>query len=236
MEGEMDYESFMDLVKRRRSYWHFRPDPLPDGYVEKIVDAARYAPSAFNCQLWEFVVLEDEELRNGITQIIAAAAPAPPGKPEPARPTQAGAGMSAGAPAKDPLGFRTAPAFILVLGDTRVRGFGPPHIRNDEKRWESVCTTSLAIAYEHMHLAATGLGLATRWVSAVSHPPVSPKIREFLGIPEELLVYEMMAVGHSDFQPLPKKLRPLSDVLHFGRCSGEDFRTDEQIVDYFERG
>jgi nitroreductase len=224
----MDYEGLMDLLKKRRSYWHFRPDPVRDTFVEGIVDAARYAPSAFNCQLWEFVVLKDQDLRDGMTKIIADAMPSPPPGPPPGS-----AGASPGVSKKDPLGFRTAPVFILVLGDSRAREYGPPHLRGDDRGWNAACTTSLAAAYEHMHLAAASLGLATRWVSAVSIPPVAEKIRDYLGIPEEMLVYEMMAVGYSDFVPLPKKMRPLSEVLHFGRCSKGEFRSQEQVEEYF---
>jgi nitroreductase len=222
----MDYKSFMDLVTRRRSVWDFRADPVPNDYIEKIVDAARYAPSAVNSQLWEFVAVGDQELRDGITGIIASAMPgAPVGQAPP----------PGGAPVKDPLGFKTAPMFILVLGDPRVRAFCPPHIQSDDAYWASASTISLAAAYEHMHLAAASLGLSTRWVSAVARPAVAPKIKELLGIPEELWVFEMMALGFSDFQPKPKQMRPLSEVLHFDRCSDQDFRTEEQIGAFFGR-
>ena len=56
----MDYEGFRELVKRRRSYWHFRADRVSEGDVERIIDAARYAPSAFNSQPWEFVVIREQ--------------------------------------------------------------------------------------------------------------------------------------------------------------------------------
>jgi len=222
----MDYESFMDLVKTRRTHWHFRVDPVSDDYIEKIVDAARYAPSAFNSQLWEFVAIRDQGLRDEITSIIAAGAP--PGVPPGARPSPPPA--SVGGAAKDPLGFRTAPVFILVLGDLRVRGFGPPHIQGDAEYWASASTTSLAAALEHMLLAATSLGLGSKLVSAASFPSNSPKIKELLGIPQDLRVYEMMAVGYSDFQPQPKQIRPLSEVLHLDKSGKEDFRSEEQIA------
>ena len=125
--------------------------------------------------------------------------------------------------------------FILVLGDTRVRAFGPPRLREDDRQWESVFTSSLAAAYEHMHLAATALGLATRWVSAAGHDPASSKIKELLGIPEELALYEMMALGYSDFQPLPKKERPLSEVLHFNACGSSEFRSQAEVAEYFTK-
>ena len=224
----MDYESLMEIVKDRRSYWHFRPDPVPDALVGKVVDAARYAPSAYNSQPWEFVVIRDAALRAQITQIISEGLPGLPPKLPPAPGSQ-----GAPVPAKDPLGFRTAPVFILVLGDSRVRAFGPPFIRDADARWQSMLTTSLAVAYEHMHLAAASLGLGTRWVTAVVEAPTASRIRELLGIPLEMAVYDMMALGYSDFQPFPKKMRPLSEIMHFDACGETDFRSAEAVAEYF---
>lgn len=86
-----------------------------------------------------------------------------------------------------------------------------------------------------MHLAATSLGLACKWVSVVSSPVVEERLRELLGIPQEFVAYDMMALGYSDFQPPHKKLRSLSDVLHYGKCRPEEFRTEEELGVYFRR-
>jgi len=67
----------------------------------------------------------------------------------------------------------------------------------------------------------------------VVEPPTANKIRELLGIPAEMAVYEMMALGYSAFQPLPKRMRPLSEVMHFDACGEEDFRTADEVVEYF---
>lgn len=224
----MDYESFLELAQRRRSYWEFRPDPVPGEYVKRIVDAARYAPSGFNSQPWEFVVIDEQELHKAVVNIIAEFGRPPGPRPGGRLPPGPGPGR------KDPMGFRTAPVFVLLWGDTRVRDYGPPGMEHDDKRWQRVLTSSLAIAYQYMHLAATSLGLASKWVSAVSSPVVEERLRELLGIPQEFVAYDMMALGYSDFQPPPKKLRELSEVLHFGRCTKEDFRTVEEVEEYFD--
>ena len=41
----MDYASFLDLVKNRRTIRRFKPDSIPDDYIDKIIEAARWAPS-----------------------------------------------------------------------------------------------------------------------------------------------------------------------------------------------
>jgi nitroreductase len=222
----MEYESFLELVKKRRSYWEFKSDPVPDDLIERIVDAARYAPSGFNCQPWEFIVIKEQELKESVIDLIANLMPPPGKRTKAAHPPH---------PAKDPMGFKTAPVLIVLCGDTRVRNFAPPHLQQNEKRWLEVLTSSLAIAYQYMHLAATSLGLATRWVSAVASHRVGPELKELLGIPGEFVVYDMLALGYSDFQPHPKKMRALAQVLHLGRCNEKDFRTEAEVEEFFSK-
>lgn len=215
----MEYEGFLELVKRRRTSREFKPDPIPDDIIEKIIDAARYSPSGFNSQPWEFVVIKEEELRDKIIDIFADHLPSQGVKP----------GM------KDPMGLKTAPVLIILYGDSRVRPFAPPPVRQNDDIWLSVLTSSLAISYQYMHLAAASLGLATRWVSAINTPPIELKIRALLGIPKEFMTYDMMALGTTDFQPAVKKMRALSEVIHYGQCGQKDFRTDEEVRAYFNK-
>jgi nitroreductase len=72
----MNYDSFLELAKARRSIRRFRPDPIPDEYVDKIIEAARWAPSGFNSQPWEFVVIKDKKLKDDVFRIIQRPRPA----------------------------------------------------------------------------------------------------------------------------------------------------------------
>lgn len=216
----MEYDGFLELVKERRSSWEFKSDPIPDDLIEKIIDAARYAPSGFNSQPWEFVVIKEQELRDKIRDIFADYLPSKGVKP----------GM------KDPMGFKTAPVLIILYGDPRVRPFAPPVVQKNDDNWLSILTSSLAISYQYMHLAAASLGLATRWVSAINMPPVERKIKTLLGIPEEFKTYDMMALGTTDFLPSPRKIRALSEVTHYGQCGQKAFRTDEEVKAFFTKG
>ncbi|MGC8849457.1 MAG: nitroreductase family protein [Candidatus Bathyarchaeia archaeon] len=52
----------MDLfqvLETRRSIRKFKPDPIPGGLVEKLLDAGRCAPTAGNIQPWRFIVVDD---------------------------------------------------------------------------------------------------------------------------------------------------------------------------------
>lgn len=51
------YESLL----ARRSIRKYKKDAVPHELVEKVVDAARHAPSGMNTQGWHFVVVEDRK-------------------------------------------------------------------------------------------------------------------------------------------------------------------------------
>lgn len=50
----MEIESFIDLLKSRKSTRAYKPDPIPDDSIPKIIEAARWSPSGGNSQPWEF--------------------------------------------------------------------------------------------------------------------------------------------------------------------------------------
>ena len=59
----------MDLfkaIKERRSYRSFLTEPIGEEAIEKILEAAIWAPSPLNTQPWEFVVVTNEEVKGKI--------------------------------------------------------------------------------------------------------------------------------------------------------------------------
>ena len=57
------YETLLKLVKMRQSVRKFRPDPIPEDTINKILEVARWAMSGANSQPWEFVVVKNPEVR-----------------------------------------------------------------------------------------------------------------------------------------------------------------------------
>lgn len=55
----VDYEAFLTLCRRRRSVRWFDGRPVERALVERLVAAARLAPSACNRQPYEFIVFDD---------------------------------------------------------------------------------------------------------------------------------------------------------------------------------
>ncbi len=61
--GGAGLESFIDLVRSRRSTRHFRSDPVPPDLLAELLEAARWAPSGFNLQPTHFVVVTDPDVK-----------------------------------------------------------------------------------------------------------------------------------------------------------------------------
>ena len=48
-----------DCIRNRRTVREFKPDPVPEEVLHKILQAGRWAPSSSNSQPWHFVVVQE---------------------------------------------------------------------------------------------------------------------------------------------------------------------------------
>lgn len=55
-------------IKNRRSVRTFTDEPVSDAELEKLIDAARWAPSAGNTQPWEFIIIRDPKTKSDISK------------------------------------------------------------------------------------------------------------------------------------------------------------------------
>ncbi|MFC1868453.1 nitroreductase family protein [Thermodesulfobacteriota bacterium] len=225
----MDYEGFLELVKKRRSIRNFKKDPIPDEYVDKIIEAARWAPSGFNMQPWEFVVVKNEGLKDSIVKFINDQVAMIRGM-EAARESWQGPKPKGGS--LPPMGFANAPVFIIPFGDTRTRVALPMIHRFSDESWNKTFTSTLANTFLYLHLGATTLGLASQWVSAVTQPMAHFQIKQLLGIPMAFQIYDMMALGYADMELKPKMMREREEIVHHDSCGEDDFRSDEEVKDF----
>jgi 5,6-dimethylbenzimidazole synthase len=215
---DMDhYDFLLDLVQKRRTIRQFRPDPVPDEYITRIIEVARWAPSAFHTQPWEFVVIKNAEIKN---QIVAAL-------------------EQHGPPLKDPAkkdvprrSFKDAPVFILLVCDWRATVGLPGRMSEDQTLVARLYHSSLANAFLYMHLAAAALGLASQWYTATSRKEAEQAIKEIIGIPDALTIYDMMVIGYEAHPPHPKIVRDMAEMVHYDKCGVQDFRTDEEVIAY----
>ena len=218
----MDYDNLLELVKKRRSIRRFKPQPLPDEYIDKIIEAARWAPSGSNSQPWEFIVVKKQEVKDKIIQLIDENNNLMR-KIEVIREPELR--MRWGSP-----GYVHAPVFIILCGDTRTKDAYP--LNAVLERGSSIFTSSLANCFLYMNLAVTSLGLGAQWVSAIAHPYVQSLTKDLLSVPKELEFYDMMAVGYPDMEPRPRLVRANEEMVHYDYYDKTKFRTEQQLRDF----
>jgi nitroreductase len=91
--------------------------------------------------------------------------------------------------------FKKAPVVIVACGDHSVswkRADGKDH-----------CDVDLAIAVEHMALAAAELGLGTCWICAFD----AKRCHEILALPDNLEVIALLPLGYPEEERIPDKNR-----------------------------
>lgn len=57
-------DEFESLVRARRATRHFKPEPIPDDLLTRLLDLARWSPSGYNLQPTHFTVVTDAALKD----------------------------------------------------------------------------------------------------------------------------------------------------------------------------
>jgi F420 biosynthesis protein FbiB-like protein len=168
-------EQLLTLMRRRRSVRRFRPAPVAEAQVRRVLEAARLAPSAHNRQPWRFVVLAEETQRARLADAMAArlradrlADGADP------QDVEADAARSRGR-------LIQAPCAILVCLTLQAMDRYPDPRRSAAE--ERMAVQSVAMAGENLLLAAAAEGLAACWMCAPLFAP--QEARRALGLPDE---------------------------------------------------
>ncbi|MBN1856986.1 MAG: nitroreductase family protein [Dehalococcoidia bacterium] len=221
------YESLHDIVAARRSVRRFKPAPVSRELVEKVLEVARLSPSAANSQPWEFVVVEDADIRRNVA-LAAASVFADARKKDPTFEWSVSV---------QPFLFQ-APVIILVLGDRRMLPAYPTILRGNV-----LLRQSLSICVYGLQLAAASLGLATAW-GTLQGGAAEAGIREMLGIPDVFTIDHIVPLGYADevegarataLEPARSRAphrRSLDEVVHWGRFDEAKRRSDEAAGEF----
>lgn len=99
--------------------------------------------------------------------------------------------------------FVQAPVVICACGIT-----SESWVRQDGKNY---CGVDVAIAMDHLILAAADLGLGTCWVGAFN----PEEARKVLKIPDELEPIAFTPLGYPDDQPRDKIRKPIEEIIRY---------------------
>jgi len=56
----------LDIIRKRRSIREYKQESLKDSDIEKVLEAARWAPSGLNNQPWRFLVIKNKPKKDGL--------------------------------------------------------------------------------------------------------------------------------------------------------------------------
>jgi nitroreductase len=73
----------------------------------------------------------------------------------------------------------------------------------------------VAIAIDHITLAAVEEGLGTCWIGAFSEP----EVKEILGIPERIRVVQLLTLGYPATDPKPRQRKALGEIVGYDKWS-----------------
>lgn len=167
------------IFERRDVRAQFKPDPVPDDVLARILTAAHHAPSVGYMQPWSFILVEDRALRQQVKSLFDKANAEARAMFEDDR---------AGAYARLKLeGILEAPVNLCVTCDPDRAGrvvIGRTHIPEMDE-YSTVC------AVMNLWLAARAEGLGVGWVSILD-----PKaLKTLLGIPGSVIPVAYLCIG-----------------------------------------
>jgi nitroreductase len=228
----MQIDEFLELTKKRRTVRRFKPDPFPDEYIEKMLEAARFAQSGGNAQPWEFIVVKDKETKNKIVELVAEMHwhnwDIERTRVEELR-HPAYRGDRHGDPT---VAFKDAPVLIVVCGDPRrvQATVLAAHFILHEGGPVAHFLKNMANATQILTLAAAACGLATQWVTVSA--VIEPRLKELLDVPWELAIHTIVPVGYPAYTPAPSYRRELSEIVHYEKYDRAKYATGEDIYNF----
>jgi nitroreductase len=189
-------EDVFEVVHRQRACRVFRDDPVDDDVIERVLDAATFAPSAENRQPWVFVVVRDAAKRSAIGALTRQAWD---GGGRAHSEGRLSPGLLADVETGAQGGVAGAPVLVVVCGDTRL----------GDRR---VLEASVFPAIQNMLLAATALGLG----SALTTLPLvfGDELGAAVGLPPEVPALAVVPLGWPARPLSPPRRRPLADKAH----------------------
>jgi nitroreductase len=222
----MEIGQFLDFVKERRSIRRFKPESIPDEYIWKIIEGARWAMSGANGQPWEFLVVRNEDTKRKLAEVyrkydeITMAVEST--RLEEYRQPR----FRTAHPLETP--WCDAPVLILVLGDRRTMQASTLAMRLYEHH---TFDHNLANATQMIHLSAAALGLGGQWVSISDI--VGEEYKMILGIPTIFTVFSLNPIGYPAVKPSSHR-RKIEDLVHFEKYDMTKFRSNKDIQDFIK--
>ena len=199
-------EAIFKVIRERRDVRRFRPEPVPDAVLRRILEMAHLAPSVGFMQPWSFILLYSPDFRRRVKALFEET-----NAREAARIADSERRELYGRLKLE--GVLEAPLNVAVVCDTRrdapfVLGRAP---------MPQTDLFSTCLAVQNLWLAARAEGVGVGWVSILD----GPAVERLLELPPGVRLVAYLCVGYPvEFRPRPmleevgwKGRRPLGELV-----------------------
>ncbi|WP_292370312.1 nitroreductase family protein [Methanoregula sp. UBA64] len=170
-----------EALMTRRSVRKYKKEQIPDAVLAEILKAGTYAPSALALQPWAFVVVQDQEFLNKVSEyakpiMIAHMKDAHDGMSDAFRAMLESPGYSI---------YYHAPTVILIAGKTA-------------SRFKEI---DCSLCAQNMMLAAHALGIGSCWIGSTEVAYENRELMAGFRIPEGYSPVGTIVFGYPDETP-----------------------------------
>ncbi len=203
-----------EVMYSTRALRRYKPDPVPDDVIAKLIEAGTRAASGSNDQNWLFMVVTGAEQRARVGGIYRKAADRAQ-MPEYIKAKFGGGGRQGQLIAKSVVHLvehiQEAPLMIVACLKSSA-AMQDPKFRERMGRLEGA---SIYPAVQNIMLACRALGLGT--VLTTLHALYEDEMKEVLGLPAEYTTWALLPIGYPTDKFGPVKRKPVTEVAHRDR-------------------
>ncbi len=189
----------LEAILTRRSTRKYKDTPVENEYIEKVVEAGRYAPSGSNSQSTHFIVITDKGVLSELTDLVRSEF----SKMEIIENTYISLKNSINASKAGTYIFHYGAPVLIVVANRK--GYG-----------NAIADSSCAL--ENMMIAANALDLGSCWINQLHWLDDNAAIRSFLedkGLKEEETITGGLIIGYAEKgmperTPLERKGNPVT--------------------------
>ncbi|HLK10056.1 MAG TPA: nitroreductase family protein [Candidatus Binatia bacterium] len=210
---------FFTVVDTQRALRRFRPDPVPDTALRRVLSAATRAPSARGAEPWYFVVVRDparraaigEDYRRAWEAAEAFTAGTDADRDIKERPHYARMMRAVGA-----LAHHLAEAPVLIVCCLDHAQLGPIAAEDGSLRSPLAAYASVFPAVQNLCLAARALGLGTT-LTTLHAASFEGQLKAYLSIPAMVEPVALVPLGYPRDRFGPTRRKPVEEVAFLDR-------------------
>jgi nitroreductase len=211
-----------EAIYSARALRRFKPDPVPDEVMTRVLDAAIRAPSGSNQQNWLFVVVKDAELRRKLSAIYHKGSQLMmkfyANRPRPAHMSEDAQNRLLKSASYLFENMHEAP--VLLLACLKQEGAGapqnvPPDLVEKMRGLQRASGASIYPAVQNIILACRAFGLGT--VLTTLHLFHEDEVKAVAGLPPEVQTYALLPIGYPRDKFGPVKRKPVSEIAFLDR-------------------